>query len=226
GRTAALLIGDLWRWGLRDEAMQQDMGKAWRQMMRWVVTDVPSPVELRVEEKSANGAVTLQVMARDKEFQPLDSATVHVYVTPVTSNPATSSNAVRLLAEASASAPGHYAATYIPRETGGYRAEAVVLDANGAELGRAEAGWASDPAAEEFRSLKPNRALLEKLAKQTGGEVISADGLERFVKSLPNRKAPVTETIAQPLWHTPAMFLFALVCFAGEWGVRRWKGLP
>ena len=127
--------------------------------------------------------------------------------------------------ERSASVPGAYSATYVPRQVGGYRAEAVVLDANGAEVGRAETGWTSDPAAEEFRSLKPNRALLEQIAKSTGGEMVSADGVKKLVSSLPNRKSPVTETIAQPLWHTPAMFLFALACFAGEWGVRRWKGL-
>jgi len=225
GRTAALMIGDLWHWGLRDEAAHRDMDKAWRQMIRWLVTDVPAPVELRVDEKSAGGTVALQVIARDKQFQPLDSATVQIFVTPATAQPSLT-NSIRLLAEASATAPGTFTATYVPRATGGYRAEAVVLDANGAELGRAEAGWASDPAAEEFRSLKPNRALMEKLAKQTGGEVIAANALERFVNSLPNRKVPVTETIAQPLWHTPAMFLFALVCFVGEWGVRRWKGLP
>jgi hypothetical protein len=50
--------------------------------------------------------------------------------------------------------------------------------------------------------------------------------LERFARELPNRKAPVMESASIPLWHTPAMFLFALACFVAEWGVRRWKGLP
>ena len=38
---------------------------------------------------------------------------------------------------------------------------------------------------EEFRSLKPNRALLESIAKQTGGEVIAANKLEDFAAGLP-----------------------------------------
>jgi hypothetical protein len=81
-------------------------------------------------------------------------------------------------------------------------------------------------AAEEFRSLTPNLALLEELAKKTGGEVIAAGDLEKFVRGLPARKAPVMETRLEPLWHTPVMFLLALAFFLGEWGVRRWKGLP
>ena len=132
---------------------------------------------------------------------------------------------MKLKADA-ATEPGLYEATYVTHRAGAYRVDAVVADANGAEVGRAEAGWTSDPAAEEFRSLKPNRAFLENLSKQTGGEIVSPSSLESFAKNLPNKKAPVMESASIPLWHTPAMFLFALACFVSEWGVRRWKGLP
>ena len=100
-----------------------------------------------------------------------------------------------------------------------------MTDSNGAELGRAEAAWTADPAAEEFRSLKPNRALMESIAKQTGGQVISAGKLEEFAAGLPNRRAPVMESWSYPLWHRSAVFLFALACFIAEWGLRRWKGM-
>ena len=93
------------------------------------------------------------------------------------------------------------------------------------EAGRAETGWTSDPAADEFRSLKPNRALLETIAKATGGEVVSANKLEAFAKTLPNRKAPITESWTSPLWHQAGVFLFALACFVAEWGLRRKRGL-
>lgn len=224
GRTAALLVGDLWHWGLRDEPQHKDMDKAWRQMIRWLTTDVPAPIELTVDEGASADSVPLKVIARDRKFQPLDNATVQLLVTYIGTGNET--NSVRLTAEAAPTAAGVYTATYIPRHSGAYRAEAIVVDANGAEAGRAETGWTSDPAADEFRSLKPNRALLEQIARQTGGEIVSDDGLQKFVSSLPNRKAPIMEPASQPLWHTPAMFMFALVCFAGEWGVRRWKGLP
>jgi uncharacterized membrane protein len=226
GRTCAMLLGDLWRWGLRDEAMHHDLDKMWRQLMRWLVTDVPARIEMHVAEKQAEQAVALEVRVRDKQFQPLDNASVRITVTPAQVGQTNQTNSVRLNAEASGSEAGAYIATYLPRQTGGYRAEAIVLDENGAEIGRAEAGWTSEPAAEEFRSLKPNRALLEQFAKQTGGEIVSADNLEGFAKGLPNRKAPITETVFVPLWHTPWVFLFALACFVAEWGLRRMKGLP
>jgi hypothetical protein len=248
GRTAAMMIGDLWHWGFKDEANRRDMDKAWRQLMRWLVADVPSRTELQVEQKpgDANQAVRLQVRVRDKKFLPLDNATVSITVTPIsadatrsaastppgakpgsspTPSPTNQPAAVRLTAEPSLNQAGVYETTYVPRETGGYRAEAIVADSTGMEAGRTEAGWTSDPAADEFRSLKPNRALLETIAKKTGGEVISASTLEKFAKGLPNRKAPITESWTSPLWHQAGVFLFALACFVAEWGLRRWKGL-
>jgi hypothetical protein len=93
-------------------------------------------------------------------------------------------------------------------------------------VGRRETGWAVEPDTEEFRTLAPNRALLERIAKETGGEVIMPGELDRFVASLPNRKIPKTEAWTYPLWHQWGVFAFAIACLIGEWGLRRWRGLP
>jgi hypothetical protein len=230
GRTAALMIGDLWRWGLIDEGTHSDMDRSWRQMVRWLVSDVPNRVELTIEPEidGANQAVRLQVRARDAKFQPLDEAAVAIEVQPVLFDGAAGALAepIRLMAEPALSEPGLYQATYVPRLTGGYRATAIVTNAVGAEVGRAEAGWSADLAAEEFHSLTPNAALLESIARQTGGRVIAAADLNSFVRRLPQLKAPVMEAWSFPLWHTPEMFGFALACLLAEWGLRRRKGLP
>ncbi|MDB6067516.1 MAG: hypothetical protein JWR26_3724 [Pedosphaera sp.] len=225
GRVAALMISDLWLWGLKDEASHRDMDKAWRQLYRWAVSDVPTRIDFQAASKPGdpNQAMLLQVRVREKNYQPLDNATVTIQVRTVAN--ATSTNIVRLTAEPAANEAGLYEATYIPRETGGYLAEAVVSDSMGAEVGHAEAAWTADPAAEEFRSLKPNRALMESIAKQTGGQVIAADRLNEFAASLPNRRAPISESWSFPLWHRSAVFLFALACFITEWGLRRWRGM-
>lgn len=230
GRSSALMVGDVWRWGMKDAAARSDMDKAWRQLMRWLVADVPRRVELAIEPLAgdANGAVQLQVRARDAGYKALDEASVTVEVEAITfgADAGAAAAPIRLQAEAAGTEPGFFQATYVPRATGGYRARAIVTNVAGAEVGRAEAGWSTDLAAEEFRSITPNVALLEALAKKTGGEVVAAGDLEEFARSLPARKAPVMETRLEPLWHTPVMFLLALACFLGEWGVRRWKGLP
>lgn len=236
GRVGALLVGDLWRSGLRDEGTQADLGKAWRQMIRWLIADVPERIQFVAEPKrdDPNQAMVLHVRARDKEFKPLDNATVRVTVTPnggthrtdgTNVTVAAATNVVRLNAEPALTEAGLYEAHFVPRTAGGYLAEAVVTGGDGVETGRAQVGWSADPAAEEFKSLKPNRALLENLARQTGGEVISMNHLAAFAEKLPGKGAPVTETVTTPLWHQPLVFLLALACFASEWGLRRWKGM-
>jgi len=223
GRTGALTIGDFWRWGLTQENLQRDLGKGWRQMIRWLVADTPKRIEFATQKAtSENGQVfNLRVRVRDEKFQPMDNANVIVSVSEI-SKPAPP---IRLTAEPSSQEPGVYQASFVSRHPGGYRANAIVTNATGGWVGAAEAGWVSDLAEEEFRSLKPNRASLESLAGKTGGEVITLDKLQNLVDGLPRKKAPVTENWTAPLWHKPAVFLFALGCFVIEWGLRRWKGL-
>ena len=165
---------------------------------------------------------------RDEKFLAVDDAVVTIEVQPVLFDAAVGvlTGAIKLEAEPALSEPGLYQATYVPRQTGGFKAVAAVKNPAGADLGRAEAGWSTDLAAEEFRSLTPNRALLEELARKTGGEVIAAGDLEQFAKRLPQLSAPVMETWSYPAWHTPLMFAFALACLLAEWGLRRWKGMP
>ena len=198
----------------------KDLSKLWRQMIRWLVADVPEAIELRAEPQAGGESVRLQVRARDLKFQPVDNAGVTLKVQPIGAGAP-----VTLTAEASPEEPGLYEASYLPRENGGYRVEASVTNEAGAKMGSGATGWTTDLAAAEFQTLTPNRALMETIARKTGGRVLSPDDLEAFARDLPKKRAPVTETWTQPLWHTPAMFLFALACFVSEWGLRRWKGL-
>ncbi len=237
GRTAAVTLGDLWRWGMRDPASRVDLDKSWRQLLRWLVADVPGRVEVSAEPVSADpdSSVRLEVRVRDARFQPLDDAAVLIDVQPVTfaadpsagsgSDPA-NTNTVRLRAEPAATEPGLYVASYLPRAGGGYRATALVTNVVGASEGRAETGWSSEGGAEEFRSLVPNRSLLESIARATRGEVVPIAQLDAFVRQLPQRAAPVMEAWTSPLWHSPWLFALALACLAAEWGLRRWRGLP
>jgi uncharacterized membrane protein len=230
GRTASLMIGDFWRWGMMDAAARVDMERAWRQLVRWLIADVPNRVNATAEPiaADANGAVRVQVRVRDEKFQPVDDATVTVDIEPVVfeGTAGAASAPLKLEAEPALSEPGLYQVTYVPRQTGGYRAVATVKNNAGADLGRAEAGWSTDLAAEEFRSLVPNHALLEDIARKTGGQMVAAEELEKFVRRLPELRAPVMETWSYPAWHTPLMFGFALACLLAEWGLRRWKGMP
>jgi hypothetical protein len=233
GAVATLMVGDLWRWGIKDEPMQKDLAKSWRQLVRWLVSEVPGRVTVEAQATEDPTQVRLIVKARDEEFKPLDNAAARLTIRSVrllpqsgeASNASTNTAALDLVAEPSSTEPGKYEATYVLRDSGAYRVEAVVTQPDGHVTGRAAAGWAADPAVDEFRSLKPNRALLETIARRTGGEIVAMADLPDFVRRLPQRAAPITESVSEPLWRRPMVFLFVLGCFIADWGIRRWKGL-
>jgi uncharacterized membrane protein len=229
GRSAAITIGDIWRWGMKEPQMHNDMDKFWRQTLRWLVADVPERITIQAIDKpdQVNHPVSLRVGVRDKNFEPMDNVSVLIEV----NDP--QGNRTQLKAEPVLNETGIFEATYIPRTDGGYFAKAAVKEKKEneeAELGSAETGWASELDAIEYKSIKTNRPLLEKIAHQTGGRVIEADNLDSFVSGLSKKDVPVSETWTRPLWDMPwisqVIFLLVLLCFAGEWALRRWRGIP
>lgn len=225
GRCAAMLIGDLWRWQIdRTDSQREkdDLGKAWRQTLRFLIADVPDRIELRPVAKDDLGQPLMRIEARirTKDFQPQDNAAVNV------SLQLPDGTTVTQPAEPSLREAGLYESTFASRQAGCYRATVDVVDREGQPLGRSSTGWAADPAADEFARVTPNVEFLEQVAKQTTGEVVRLEDLESFVSSLPNRKAPLTEAYTTPLWHQPWMLALIVACLCGEWGLRRWKGLP
>jgi uncharacterized membrane protein len=222
GRAATLAIGDLFQAGNKHESAPQDLGKMWRQMLRWLIADVPKRIEVRTEE-GQDSTVDILVRVRDEKFEPLENAQVRLNIVAPAGNSET--NRVTIPAEPSEQEAGVYRATYVPRESGPYRVLAEVSDLAGVRVGGEEGGWVSEPLAREFASLSPNREVVEELARKSGGELVPIDRLENFVDSLKRKKAPIVETHSYPLWHKSSFFLLALACFASEWGLRRWKGL-
>lgn len=220
GRSAALLVGDVWRWGLSREGLSDDdMATAWRQLVRWLVAEVPRRVQVHAQA-APSGAVDLSVSVRSEEFDALDNAQVEMEVIDPDGEP------IQLALTPSAERAGVYEARFAPSKAGGYVAKARVKGPDGAAVGHAELGWASQPDAEELARVEPNVELLEAIAQRTGGELCELDRIESLVRTLPDRSAPITETVTSPLWHRGPLFALAILCLCAEWGLRRWKGLP
>jgi hypothetical protein len=254
GRVGALMIGDLWRWQLkRQDADVDDQPKAWRQMVRWLVADVPEKVEIEYSKQLdvSETAIGFKLRLRNDKFEPLENATVGftIHKTKSTDDSttqtlgqgkpvkrdsdqqasdrdATALAEVKIEAEASLQEAGLYEATFVPRKSGSYRATVEVTDIEGQSVGSREIGWVSEPLIAEFDKIVPNRALMRQLAEKTGGEVIAVNRLNRFTENLSARSMPVSEQWTDPIWDQPWVFMLALGCLVGEWGLRRWKGLP
>ncbi len=244
GRASAVLVGDLWRWFMRPTheidivssaaagaatntgsgahtGPADDAPQAWRQWVRWLISDVPARVEISVRDTgSATEPQTIEVTVRDEVFLPLDNASVQLTVTDPEGNES------ELNAAQDKQQAGLYRVSYWSPLSGGFRVRANVRREDGSAIAEVEAGWSADRAAAEFQQLQVNQELLQNMATASGGKLLSENELNDFAKSLSSRKMPVMETWTYPVWHRPWMLLLAVACLCTEWGLRRWKGWP
>lgn len=233
GRVGALMIGDLWRWGMKDESSRNDLERSWRQLVRWLVVDVPDRIEFNATPDA--GRVKLSVRVKDRAFRPQDDALVKIEVTRANAgsgadSAASAQNSI-LFAEPSLKEAGVFEAEFYAREAGSFRATARVENTQpglkDAEklLGIKATGWVHDPAKDEFANLAPGRAWMERIAQETGGQLLKLEDLDRLPALLKDIRTPIEETVTKPLWHTPWVFLLILGLLLGEWWLRRKGGL-
>lgn len=226
GHTAALALGDVWRWGMQNPRVHEDMDKFWRQILRWLVAEVSSRLSIQVhrEPTAMNETAVLRVRVRDKAFEPMDDASVAVEVQEP------DGRRVSLTASPAPGESGLFEAVYVPRVSGGYMANATATDTAKAAAGDAQVGWTVDLEAREFQSVKTNRALLGEMARRTGGRVVEVGELESLARTLPHRDVPIMEVWIRSLWDLPGVlpvvFTFVLACLIAEWALRRRRGLP
>jgi hypothetical protein len=222
GRSLAVMVGDLWRWSLQgEEGAADDLAKMWRQSVRWLVSDIPQRLDVRAARRDDGplAAVDLAIRVRDLEYQPQDNADLRVTIrqpdgkSVTVDHPSTEETVL-------------FTTSFVSRQQGGYRAEVTLSDARGEPPQTATVGWTSNPAADEFRNIGIDRERMQRLAEETGGELVALEELEAFAESLPSRRAPITETWTSPLWHRGWAFLLVLACLIAEWGLRRTRGLP
>ena len=222
GRTAAFMIGDMWRWGLHhDGPGSSPIGQSWRQMVRWLIADVPKPIQMKLKDDAASSSKTAHILVDVKgtDFKAVDNAQVTVSILSPSGKSSTAQ------AEGSSAVAGQYESTFVAEEEGVYTATSEVKALDGSAMGSSQLGWVYDPSAQEFQEIGDNTKVLDSIASETGGSVVGWDDLDAFVSDLPSKKVPVSETRVFPLWHQSWVLLIAITCICFEWGLRRRYGL-
>lgn len=221
GRVGALTIADMWRWTMRRaQEDSNDLAQCWRQMARWLTADVPKRLQAEIiPPQKVNDPHAIKITVRDESYLPLDNASFEVAVLPP------DGKLVPVDVTPDRQQSGLYLANFWSQVDGPYVVSVKAKSADGEEIGEVESGWSAEPSAIEFRNLAPNLEELAALAKQSGGEVIDIDQLDSFVRTLPTRQVPITETRIEPLWHSSSWLTLTLLCLCAEWGLRRLRGL-
>ncbi|QJE94368.1 hypothetical protein [Luteolibacter luteus] len=217
GHTAVIAATDLWRWGLHDADSHADMDKTWRQLTRWLLSDVPRPLAVKAESATNGQRITTRLLGED--FLPAESGGIALRVRRP------DETWTSLSPRPNAETPGILESLHNDTSPGPYLAEATSRAIGTRPAQTASTGWVVNSLQDEYLALKPDMDAMTRLATATGGRVLTRDGLDEFVKSLDELPVPITETRSEPLWHSPWWLAAALSCFIGEWALRRWKKL-
>ena len=221
GKTATFMIGDMWRWAMHHEGTgSSPLFQAWRQMIRWMIADVPKAIQMQLgESRGGSKVANLFVQVKGTDFKSVDNAVVKITVN------SPGGKTIVVDAEASARTAGQYDGIYVTEEEGVYSANADVTAPDGTKLGTAQLGWVYQPSAAEFQKLGENGDSLQSIADESGGTLVKWSDLDSFVSNVPATRVSVTETKIYPLWHQGWVLLSALACICFEWGLRRRYGM-
>lgn len=251
GRSAALCLGDFWRWRMNEgrrrlkdfavdaidpqsgsvapgESPEEDLNdhaRACRQMVRWLVGDVPKRLDVSVAPEPALGLGTVRLVTelKGRDFEVREDADVRFVVTKP------NGEKVEITGEPSEDKVGQFEVVMSAVEAGPYTAE-VTATVNEADQEPEEltgsVGWASQPDQEEMASVNVNERFLKSVAEATGGHVVSIDELDSLVADLSRTDAPLVDIELDPIWHQWWVFCVAVGCFVTDWTIRRRQGMP
>ena len=221
GRVLALGAQDDWLWQMHaDIAVDDSIHELlWRQMLRWLVNDVPDRVELVLTEESGPGdAVSLRAIVRDSAYLRRNGASV----TATVAGPNGAMQNVSF--EWAVDRDGEYVASFVPAANGvqEVRVRAIV----GADTAVSPPSYVriAEPVNEYFGAER-RETLLEELARETGGRAYSPQRAGDIPRDLNYSTSGATSVQRLDLWDAPLVLSLLLLLLGGEWILRRRRGL-
>ena len=220
GRVAVFPVQDTWAWQMQLDVADLTHETLWRQVLRWLVSDVPGRVETAVEDQrvAVGGRARLAAMVHDSSFLGLNNATATARVT----GPAGAERALPLAWDVTKD--GEYRASVDVTEAGLHE---VTVEARLGErvLGQATTHFtAGDPAA-EFFGAEMRRVALKRLADETGGRFYTPETVGSLPEDVRYTERGNIVLERYDLWDMPIVLLLVLGTLATEWSVRRSRGL-
>ena len=223
GKAFAFTPQDSWVWQMHATMAVDDLTHEnfWRQLLRWVVDEVPDQVEIRMtsDRVEPGSMVAFTASVSDKAFLDLNDASV----TATVSSPDSATLDVPM--SWGGEKAGEYQGSFTAKTPGWYEVRTVATRA-GADVGRAVAHVRAAPGEQEYFDATLRAGTLRRIAEETGGRYYAADGIATLADDLRYTGRGVTTVEEHDLWHMPVVLLLIVGLLSAEWGYRRVVGLP
>jgi hypothetical protein len=225
GKVALFLGQDAWQWSLGRRDGANGYAQLWGQIVRWLA----SP-EGEAPAAGAAFSVTADRLVVRAGEPVVFSAAVRGREGP---EPATVAAVIfrgreeidRIAFTPVPGLQGAFEARFASNHPGRYRVRVRAL-AGSTELGVRSIEVRVRGGRGEFERLSPNRKLLARLARETGGGTVPLEELADHAAALGERQRTKEELVHVPLWHGAGLFLALGLCFSLEWIFRKRAGLP
>jgi uncharacterized membrane protein len=222
GMSAVFTAQDSWLWRMDASIPVEDVTHQtfWRQMVRWLVDDAPSQVEVAASPMhvAPGEPVTVRAQVSDVYYADINDANVTANVT----TPTGATMTVPL--EWSLREDGTYTGRFTATDSGRYT---IVANAKrGTDTTRtATTTLLVDDRGADVAQAEQRPALLKRIANETGGRYYTMDDVAKLADDAMFTESGVTVREAKDLWDMPLVFLVLALLLSAEWGYRRWRGL-
>jgi uncharacterized membrane protein len=222
GKAIVFPVQDSWLWQMDPSIAVDDMTfeSFWRQLLRWLVSDVPSRVMVASagDQAAPGDPVELNAEISDRTFLKVNNAEAVARVT------SPSGNVSEMPLEWSVTRDGEYKASFTPTEKGLYRVD--VRTRMGTDSVASDPAYvASGDLSTEYFGAEMRAPLLRRIADETGGRFYTSDKVAELAKDIVFTDVGNTVVDRKDLWDMPIGFLLLIALVTSEWGYRKLRGL-
>ena len=221
GQTLALTAADTWRWRMRMDSKNNSHETFWRQLLRYVVSGSPQPIEISSARDvySMDDTVNIVADVRDKKFNAVGDAHATARVTKPSGATVDVPLTFTTLNNANV-----YTGEFKADELGQHRIELAGTSASLGQLNAQSNVLVSD-LNREYYSAAQNSDLLKRIAAETGGKYYTPAQVKSLLDDLTYRQTPYSERVTKDLWDMPVNFVLLIGLLSAEWFLRKREGL-
>ena len=220
GKSAAFMTASTWRWKMEQEHSNNFHELFWKQMLRWLVSDAPNPVNAETEKNSypPDEPVWIRGEANDPSFSPLSNAEMRAQVKA----PSGQMSSVPLSWDVEKE--GTYSGSFKPEEEGIYEISSEAFQGS-KSLGTAKSNFRIAQSNAEFHNAAMNAELLQRLSAETGGRHYSPKDTRNLPEDISYIDTGSSRLEEKDLWDMPFLFMLLVGLISTEWILRKRKGL-
>ncbi len=222
GLAVAFPVQDSWNWQMNPKAPDDDQtfSRFWRQMLRWITSDVPNRVVVSLPSDQVNprNPVAIRATVADSMYLPRNDAKVIAHLT------SDKGDKRDLVLDWAIDRDGEYRGTFTPDQQGVYTVRVDATTPNGEAVGDTNYVRVADLNTEYFDA-EMRAPLLKRIATETGGRFYTPATANTLAEDVALSKHGVTVVNQMDLWDMPAVLLLLVGLVSAEWWYRKVRGL-